>query len=59
MLETNLSDDMMTICALSKKGYGSVAELKAMDTPEFLDVVEFEQMSSAIEQHEYEQARNG
>lgn len=50
---------MMTICALARKGYGSVAELSQLDTPELLDIAEFEQMSSAIEQYQYDQARQG
>ncbi|MBE0469597.1 MAG: hypothetical protein IBX55_08855 [Methyloprofundus sp.] len=48
---------MMTICALSKRGYGSIKELQELDTPDFLDVVEFEQMSNAIERYEIEQRR--
>lgn len=37
--------------ALVKAGYGSLAEIEAMDTPEFLDAIEFEQISADIQAH--------
>lgn len=46
----------MTLFSLAKKGYGSIAELELLDTPEYLDLVEFEQISGAIEHYEYDQA---
>lgn len=49
----------MTLLSLVRHGYGTFSELSELDTPEFLDIVEFHQMSSAIERYEYEQARNG
>ena len=45
--------------SLARKGYGSVIELNTLDTDAFLDLVEFEQMTSAIERHQYEEASNG
>lgn len=48
----------MTIFYLAKAGYGSVAELRELDTKEFLDIVEYEQISNAIERHYMEEARN-
>lgn len=47
------------LLSLVRRGYGSLAELKQLDTPELLDIVEFEQIANAIEAHEMEQARNG
>jgi hypothetical protein len=47
----------MTIFYLAKQGYGSLSELRAMDTKEFLDLVEYEQISSAIERHHIKEAR--
>ena len=47
----------MTIFQLSKKGYGSLTELKELDTPEFLDLVEFESITNDIEQHHMDEAR--
>ena len=46
-----MSDVDMTIMQLCKKGYGSLAELNDLDTPEFLDLVEFESIINDIEQH--------
>lgn len=42
----------MTYFALVKKGYGTLAEIKSWDTPQFLDVVEYEQICSDIEQYQ-------
>jgi len=41
----------MTVYSLSKAGYGNIEYLKSLDTPEFLDLVEFEHISRAIENH--------
>ena len=48
---SNIDNLDMTIMYLSKQGYGSLKELKLMDTKEFLDLVEYEQISNAIEKH--------
>ena len=45
--------------ALVKAGYGSLAEIEAMDTAEFLDAIEFEQISADIQAYKMEQARGG
>lgn len=50
---------MMMLCTLSRAGYGSVAELMGLDTPELLDVAEHYQIASAIEQKQMDEARNG
>lgn len=47
----------MIYCMLSKKGYGSIKELFELDTDDLLDIVEYEQISQAIENYEYEKAR--
>jgi len=39
----------MAMFALVKAGYGSLAEIEAMDTPEFLDAIEFEQITADIQ----------
>ena len=45
--------------ALSKAGYGSYKELTELDTPELLDMLEFENISADIQHHEAEKARHG
>jgi hypothetical protein len=42
---------------LAKAGYGSIRELEAMDTPEFFDLVEFEQIQRQIELYHVQQSR--
>lgn len=41
----------MSIMALAKKGYGTIADIEAMDTPQFLDLVEYEHICCDIEWH--------
>ena len=55
--KTNLSDDDAMIFYLSKQGYGSILELNKFDTPEFLDLVEFEEITNAIESHHTRESR--
>lgn len=45
--------------ALSKAGHGSYKELIELDTPELLDMVEFENISADIQHHQMEKAKNG
>lgn len=40
--------------ALVKAGYGNLAQVEAMDTPEFLDAIEFEQITADIQAHKME-----
>lgn len=47
----------MLIFYLSKQGYGSIAELNILDTPEILDLIEFEQITNAIEYHQINEAK--
>jgi hypothetical protein len=44
----------MAMFALVKAGYGSLAEIMAMDTTEFLDAIEFEQISADIQAYKTE-----
>jgi len=50
---------MFTYLALVKAGYGTLKELKELDTPELLDIIEFEMITADIEHHKMEQARHG
>lgn len=54
---TNLDDFTMTVCMLVQAGFGTKAEIEALDTDEFLDLVEFMQIRSAIERHQIDEAR--
>lgn len=49
----------MTVFYLSKQGYGSIVEIRELDTTEFLDLVEFEQITKAIEQYSIAEASRG
>lgn len=57
--ESNLDPERMTKLALVRAGYGSLAEIEAMDTTEYLDIVEFEQMRGMIEKYHQQQAQPG
>lgn len=48
---TNIDDEKMTVLCLCKAGFGSVEYLESLDTDDFLDLVEFEEISRAIEFH--------
>lgn len=48
---TNLSDDKFALCYLCKKGFGTLEELEALDTDDFLDLIEFENISQDIENY--------
>jgi hypothetical protein len=43
---------MMQLCILAGAGYDTLTNLKAFDTEEFLDLLEFHQIKTAIEHHE-------
>ena len=42
---------------LSKQGYGSISEISELDTTEFLDLVEFEEITNAIESYHIRESR--
>jgi len=48
IVRTNLDSYMMQCCNLSKAGFGSIREIKEMDTPEFFDLLEYEAISNDI-----------
>lgn len=56
---TNVPGDDATVYHLARKGYGSVAELHRMDTPEFLDLIEFERIQQDIEAYHMQQSERG
>jgi hypothetical protein len=41
----------LTACSLSRAGYGTLSEIEKLDTPDFLDLVEFERINRDIEKH--------
>ena len=45
----------MAMFALVKAGYGSLAEVEAMDTTDFYDAIEFEQITADIQAYKMEQ----
>lgn len=49
----------MSMFALAKAGYGSLAEIESWDTDQYLDAIEFEQMSADIQARRIEVAKNG
>ena len=47
----------MTYFALCKKGYGSLKELKNLDTDDFLNIVDYENMMNDIETLAYDERK--
>jgi hypothetical protein len=47
------------VFSLVSKGYGTLAQVRALDTAEFLDALEFEKIKNDIESFVIEEARNG
>ena len=56
---TNIPDERATLYYLVREGYGTIAELEQMDTTEYLDLIEHEQIRQDIELYHMQQARNG
>lgn len=54
---TNVDEDTATILHLARKGYGSVSELNQLDTPELLDIIEFENIQQDIEKYLIDESR--
>lgn len=46
--ECNLSTYMLQCCSLASAGYGSLSEIQKLDTQEFLDCLEFEEIKHNI-----------
>jgi hypothetical protein len=49
----------MAMFALAKAGYGSLAEIEDWDTTEFLDAIEYEQITADIQAHKMRSAHGG
>lgn len=49
--ETNLSPYMMQCCNMVKAGFGTLTDIQALDTPEFLDILEYECISNDIQKY--------
>jgi len=43
--------------ALVRQGYGTLEQVRQLDSQDFLDAVEYHEISSAIEQHRMNQAQ--
>jgi len=43
--------------ALVRYGYGTLDQVRNMDTEDFLDAIEYQEISSSIEQYRMEQAQ--
>lgn len=56
---TNLSDLHILFFSLVKKGYGSLNEVKEFDTPELIDIIEYESIMNDIENLVIEDSKNG
>lgn len=56
MRETNLSDYDFSVFYLSKAGYGSIIEIEGWDTPQFLNLIEYETILNSIEHYEMKKA---
>jgi hypothetical protein len=41
----------MAVVYLSKQGYGTVSQIRDLDTKDFLDLMEYEAIENAIERH--------
>ena len=55
---TNIEDINLLFFSLVKKGYGSLQEVKAFDTKDIYEILEYENILSDIEQLEYESSRD-
>jgi len=56
---TNVPDERSTLYYLAREGYGTIEYLEQMDTPEYLDLIEHEQIRQDIELYHMQQARDG
>lgn len=48
---------MIQCCNLVKAGYGTLKEIQELDSPEFLDLMEYEDISTKIYQKKMDDAR--
>ena len=49
----------MTLIHLAKQGYGSLKEMHELDTPEVLDLIEYENIQADIQEYLIWEAKNG
>ena len=54
---TNLDNHSMIEHALVRHGYGTLDEIRQMDTRDFLDAIEYQEIASAIEQYHMNEAQ--
>jgi hypothetical protein len=54
-----VDEDDMTLMHLARRGYGSLWEMQQLDTPEVLDLVEFENIQVDIEDYLMWEAQHG
>jgi len=54
---TNLSNGSMIEHALVRYGYGTLIQVRSMDTKDFFDAVEYQEISSAIEHYWIDDAK--
>ena len=59
MQYSNISDDDMTLMHLARQGYGSLMELRQLDTPDVLDLIEYENIQADVQEYLEWEARNG
>jgi len=54
---TNLNNQAMIEHALVRHGYGTLDKIRQMDTRDFLDAIEYQEIASAIEQYHMNEAQ--
>lgn len=59
MQYSNISDDDMTLMHLARQGYGSLTELRQLDTPDVMDLIEYENIQADVQEYLEWEARNG
>jgi hypothetical protein len=55
--KTNLSGYKAQVCRLVKSGYGSFIDISSLDSDDFLDLLEYEEISNIIQEHQLDQVR--
>lgn len=54
-----MTDDKLLLLSLCKAGYGSLDYLGSLDTPDLLDICEYESITADISHHLTEHSKNG
>lgn len=55
---SNIDETDMILMQLARRGYGTLREMQQLDTPEVLDLIEFENIQADIEEYLIWEARN-